>query len=433
MKLDQRGCMCVRNQEALQNKFTLKSKLWIPKRSAYLIWWTNQSGLCLSNPFANPYNLVNLYSANPLKTIPFKFGTVVSCMCLSLFTTLSVLFHKGLFDQSTTHPMLAHCWPLPVWQKTTLLYKFLGIFFIHQPQNCRVFKLACFDSFWFPFCRCWCFLDPYGFFMLYVLVGFLFMPSLFLFFLLRSCLNSMRSGWNPFGLLLIYCESFLAPTFLSGWQCSGPYWSFSGDPHKIVSCAYPAGAQIACCVWASFEQLKWRHPDLPQSKKDTELPGMNLQCTSPCLADAFLFGLRLRQNNQHIRSMFFFHQRFEASWHQATNLRKKQLYPRYIKTGASTMVRLRFHRSLIGGIAARPTLRQSPKASKSHSSTWRLCRLARKTLSIKRSCSRDKLNCSQFMPSIAETLTFSQRHNLYQWVRKCMRNKLDLDTIQLDQ
>ena len=40
------------------------------------------------------------------------------------------------------------------------------------------------------------------------------------------------------------------------------------------------------------------------------------------------------------------------------------------------------------------------------------------------------LNCSQFRPSIAETLTFSQRHNLYQRVRECIQNKPGLNTIQ---
>lgn len=59
-------------------------------------------------------------------------------------------------------------------------------------------------------------------------------------------------------------------------------------------------------------------------------------------------------------------------WHQATNFRnvvqylectsKTKLYPRYSKTRASTMVRLGYHRSLVGGIASRPHLPQKEQA-----------------------------------------------------------------------
>ena len=40
------------------------------------------------------------------------------------------------------------------------------------------------------------------------------------------------------------------------------------------------------------------------------------------------------------------------------NTCQTKLYPRYKKTGASSLIRLGFHRSLIGGIAARPTFRK---------------------------------------------------------------------------
>ena len=63
-------------------------------------------------------------------------------------------------------------------------------------------------------------------------------------------------------------------------------------------------------------------------------------------------------------------------WHQANNFRnvvqylestaRTKLYPRYAKTGASTMVRLGFHRSLIGGIASRPKLPQREHARASN-------------------------------------------------------------------
>lgn len=80
-------------------------------------------------------------------------------------------------------------------------------------------------------------------------------------------------------------------------------------------------------------------------------------------------------------------------WHQATNFRnvvqylestsKEKLYPRYAKTGASTMVRLGYHCSLVGGIASRPTLPQREKAM----SILRdyICILTRPTISSQRS------------------------------------------------
>lgn len=62
----------------------------------------------------------------------------------------------------------------------------------------------------------------------------------------------------------------------------------------------------------------------------------------------------------------------KSLWHQAHNFRAvvknlesstgRHLYPRYKTTGASTVVRLGFHRSLTGGIASRPNLLQTELA-----------------------------------------------------------------------
>ena len=115
----------------------------------------------------------------------------------------------------------------------------------------------------------------------------------------------------------------------------------------------------------------------------------------------------------------------KSLWHQATNFRNVvqylestagvQLYPRFKKTGASTMVRLGFHRSLIGGIASRPTLPQREEAMKlllAYSQPY--------PLNV-RVPFKPNLECALVVPPILDELPFVKRHNLYQRAKKCLR------------
>ena len=50
------------------------------------------------------------------------------------------------------------------------------------------------------------------------------------------------------------------------WVVTGPTWSMTGELLPVV--AHAAGYVCAVAVWKFFQQLTWRHPDLPLKKGD---------------------------------------------------------------------------------------------------------------------------------------------------------------------
>ena len=104
--------------------------------------------------------------------------------------------------------------------------------------------------------------------------------------------------------------------------------------------------------------------------------------------------------------------------------------PRYKKTGASTMIRLGFHRSLTGGVASRPRLPQTDLALQVLSEYSSLPGQPY-PLNV-RVPFQPKLDSALFSDFGPADIPFANRHNLYQRVRKCLRNKTCLSTISLD-
>lgn len=155
---------------------------------------------------------------------------------------------------------------------------------------------------------------------------------------------------------------------LLDWVPDGPFWTFDGILPPVIAHACPSGGQIARGVWLFFQQLEWRHPDLPPQKNDFGVTWYELTIhftmyTGRCLP------IWVKQKTGHQAWPYPFDSEevailkpeVRSLWHQAHNFRAVvkylesstgcHLYPRYKKTGASTMVRLGFHRSLTGGIA----------------------------------------------------------------------------------
>ena len=94
------------------------------------------------------------------------------------------------------------------------------------------------------------------------------------------------------------------------------------------------------------------------------------------------------------------------------------LYPRYAKTGLSTMVRLGYHRSLVGRIASRPCLPQRDLAMqilKDYSSTPGQPYPLNVRLPFV-----PNLDSSAIEDAMPSELPFMKRHNLYQRVKKML-------------
>lgn len=127
--------------------------------------------------------------------------------------------------------------------------------------------------------------------------------------------------------------------------------------------------------------------------------------------------------------------------HQATNFRhvvqylekaaQTQLYPRYSKAGASRMVRLGYHRSLVGGIVSRPTLPQREHAMqilRDYASTPGQPYPLNVRLPFV-----PNLSCPIFGHHLPADIPFSQRQNLYQRVEKRIHTRKPIDSLGLDQ
>ena len=160
---------------------------------------------------------------------------------------------------------------------------------------------------------------------------------------------------------------------LSTWSVGEPSWIFHEDLPKVVALACPSGAHIAFRVWYFFRQLKWRDPSLSRRADDFGITWFEL-----AVAYAVFFGSWLPLwvspgTNKRAYPVAFDSdaaklQKPEARsiWHQANDLRSVvrylentlqcQLFPRYKKTGASSLVRLGYHPRLVGGISARPEI-----------------------------------------------------------------------------
>lgn len=126
-------------------------------------------------------------------------------------------------------------------------------------------------------------------------------------------------------------------------------------------------------------------------------------------------------------------------WHQARVVRSVVRYlenslqcsffPRYKKTNASSLVRLGFHRSLVGGISARPFLPHADLlmqhlqayASLPNQSYPLNVRVVQSLIPLTHPCPN---------PSFGD-ISYDKSHNLYQKIKKCLRQKQSLHSLDV--
>ena len=235
---------------------------------------------------------------------------------------------------------------------------------------------------------------------------------------------------------------------LSHWQLSSPTWQVTHTLLPVVARACNAGAQIAHMVWRSFASLKWRHPDAPNTPGDFGITWQFISSYFP--VKAFHFGyIYIYDPKTKLHKPYEFDspeasiqpKSAHALCHQASTLRgivrylegtmQCHLFPRYKKTTcASSLGRLGFHPTLVGGMAARPESPHSDIAIKLLAEYSALPEQPYPlNVRLPFSVCRD---FAQSFPDIPTEPTFSARHNLYQKVRKHIRLKKSLDELVVD-
>ena len=234
---------------------------------------------------------------------------------------------------------------------------------------------------------------------------------------------------------------------LLAWVPDGPLWSCQAELPEVVAHACPSGGQIARGVWSFFHCLTWRHPDLPPQQNDFGVTWYELAVHFTLYAGTCL-PVWVKHKDQHHAWPYPFDStevkilkpEVRSLWHQAHNLRAvvkylesstgQYLYPRFKKTGASTMIRLGYHRSLTGGIASRPRLPQADLALQVLS---QYSSMAGQPYPLNvRVPFQPKLDSAILTDLGPPDMSFSKRHNLYQRVRKCLRNKTCLSSLLIE-
>lgn len=232
---------------------------------------------------------------------------------------------------------------------------------------------------------------------------------------------------------------------LCTWQVDQPIWIFDCELPEIVAQACPSGADIAFKVWHLFRLFKWRDPTLPRrsGSRGVNWPFIMPSILVPSLPLWIYDGTKKRAYPVSFDSPEAKIQKPEARsvWHQANNLRavvrylentlQCSLFPRYKKTGASSLIRLGYHTRLVGGISARP---EFPHANKLMENLSNYSSLAAQTY---------PLNVRIELPLISPletvcaapyaSMSFSESQKLYQRVKKCIRNKHDLASLSFAQ
>lgn len=129
----------------------------------------------------------------------------------------------------------------------------------------------------------------------------------------------------------------------------------------------------------------------------------------------------------------------KSLWNQANTLRAVVRYldntltepmiPKYKKTGASSLVRLGFHKSLVGGINSRPVL---PYPDKVIQILCDYASLPAQTYPHHVRLQLPPLQCASPLEAPFVEIPFKQRSGLYQRIKKCIRNHITLETIDIE-
>ena len=150
-------------------------------------------------------------------------------------------------------------------------------------------------------------------------------------------------------------------------------WQSDCHLAPVVAQACPAGANTAFRVWSFFKQLRWHPPDLPALPDDWGVTWYELAVCFTAYTGVAL-PVWIYSSEDRLPTPYAFDSpeiqiqkdAAKSLWNQANTLRAVVRYldntlpepivPKYKKTGASSLVRLGFHKSLIGGIVSRPAM-----------------------------------------------------------------------------
>ena len=111
------------------------------------------------------------------------------------------------------------------------------------------------------------------------------------------------------------------------------------------------------------------------------------------------------------------------------NTLTEPMIPKYKKTGASSLVRLGFHKSLVGGINSRPVL---PYPDKVIQILCDYASLPAQTYPHHVRLQLPPLQCASPLEAPFVEIPFKQRSGLYQRIKKCIRNHITLETIDIE-
>ena len=197
------------------------------------------------------------------------------------------------------------------------------------------------------------------------------------------------------------------------WVATGPFWSMTADLLPVIAHACPAGSIYAIAVWKFFQQMKWRHPDLPLNKEDYGITWYELAIQFTIFAGKrlpvwihdsdkgfavpfdFFFGSGRTPKTRVSRSWSSKLLLSEQSWDTLKILVEFTFFHVITKTGASSLFRLGFHRSLMGESPLVQPYRRMPCLMESWIHMPRL---------------QDKITHSMFESHFSRSLTMHRLH-----------------------
>ena len=105
------------------------------------------------------------------------------------------------------------------------------------------------------------------------------------------------------------------------------------------------------------------------------------------------------------------------------------LIPKYKKTGASSLVRLGFHKSLVGGVASRPVI---PNATRFLAILREYSSMPTQSYPHHVRIPMPLVPTESVIQSPYDDIPFANRGGLYQRIKKCLRNGQSLDHVSFD-
>ena len=228
---------------------------------------------------------------------------------------------------------------------------------------------------------------------------------------------------------------------LRTWRVSNVGWILRCDLPEVVAQACPCGASIAFKVWRMFHTF-----DSPATPGDFGISWYELAFYFAIFTGHFL-PIWISSKTEKLPLPYDFDspeaqiqpQEKRSLWHQASVLRSVvrylentlqcEFYPRYKKTNASSLIRLGYHRSLVGGISARPNL---PFADLLIANLTSYSSMPNQSYPLNVRMLPKLKAADELCPNPPYSdITYRKRHNLYQKLKKCLRLKHNLADIDV--